>query len=132
MKGFRPLPTLPLLALILLMATSAVAGEARPKSGKMLKLPTPAGRIAADVAGREQLQLAPLVDEIMGSMKMPAPRQDISGIVVRPSNELRPAWKLRGWFSPDGSVTRLEDMGHPIDTWSIDSWRFDALVIRTF
>lgn len=123
---------LPLLALVMLIATSALAGEARPKPGNTLKLPISAGEVAADVAGKKPLKIAPLVEEFVGPANTPAQRQTIADIFSTPSNELRPTWKVRGWFSPDGSVTRLEDMGLPVDTRNLDSWRFDALVIRTF
>jgi hypothetical protein len=44
----------------------------------------------------------------------------------------RSAWTWRGGLAPDDFVTRQEETGYPADTWSLDRWRFDASVIRTF
>jgi hypothetical protein len=116
------------MVVALLSALSATAGEVGGVQGPVFRLPTPAGHYAADVAGEAPLQLV-----TPGTAESDeAPGIDSPAAFGSPKLASRPSWTLRGGLGPDDVVTRQEDIGIPTDTWSLDRWRFDASVIRTF
>lgn len=116
------------MAVALFSALSAAAAEVGGVRGQVFRLPTPAGHYAADVAGEAPLQL------VTPGTTEPIEPPEIDNPVAFGSPKLasRPSWTLRGGLGPDDVVTRQEDIGIPTDTWSLDRWRFDASVIRTF
>lgn len=120
-----------LMVVVMFTATSAIADESQPESGAVLKLPTTAGHVVADVVGSEPPRLAPLEDATLSKAKSELPNNG-SVVPSAPRFEARPAWKLRGWLTAEEFIAGREEAGLATDAWDLNSWRLDAAMIRTF
>ena len=120
-----------LMAAVLFSAMPTFAEGLQVESGAVLKLPTPAGHVVADVVGGEPLRLGPSEDAARHEA-IPGLPDNGSVVLMAPKSEARPAWKLRGWLAPEEFIAGREEAGLATDTWSLNSWRVDAAVIRSF
>lgn len=118
------------LAVLLLTTVSAFADESLPEAGAVLRLPTPAGHVVADVVGGKPMKISPLDNETK-----PVDGRGLHGDglteAAQARNRSRATWLLRGWVTPEEFIGR-EETGIATDTWRFGSWRVDAAVIRTF
>ncbi len=94
----------------------------------MLKLPTPAGRVVANAAGLPPVDVAPVAGQVADTGRAASEAPGAG----RDADAPRRGWRLRGWITQEENLAQREDTILQTDTWSRDSWRLDASLIRLF
>lgn len=114
------------------VSVAHAADSARPFKRGVLKLPTPAGQIVSDVLGQRPMQLGAGEDPADSAAVPALDRHGDAKPAIRPGHGQRRAWVLRGWVSSEDPELWPEHIGAPSSSLGINSWRFDASLIRAF